>query len=617
MTVRLSIILFVILSTATEPAWSATRPSGQWVRGSKVRNAATFQAAGVYWREPAAGTVQVRASTDGQSWTAWASAHGEAVDGGRISSGLFYFGEGYHFLEVEGVADPELLLIDAGLSSIAVPLSKRSEFTLPAAPPTLVSRAEWGCTPQTCPSQGPPIYTTVTHLIVHHTAGVNMAADWPSVVRSIWVLHVQGNGWNDIGYNYLVDPNGLLYEGRAGGDGVMGAHFSGVNSGTMGVALLGTYIDQMPPPEMRETLTRMLAWQAEKWRLDPAGEALHAASGLMINVVSGHRDAGLSPKATSTTECPGNTAYTLLPGLREDVRGRLPACVRVIGERNRCISTQGADTLVPLVVSEPGCAVPVDVSAAADWIRTDIIESFVRLRVVPNSGQRRSAVVSVGGQNIGITQASAAEQSLPCIGQRSVVDAADFDERPVVAGSLLTLFGENFTERTSVAVNGKPIPVLYAGTNQINVSLPGSTAIGTNFVTATTGGVTGPPTGFWVTEAVPAIFTNNQRHAIAINADDNHLNSSAQPVTAGRAVAVYLTGGGSVDNTASHNIVHPWSAMIGGRPAGTLFLRVALPITGVYQANVVVPSGLAAGDYPLSIKINGALSREAMISVGP
>lgn len=67
---------------------------------------------------------------------------------------------------------------------------------------------------QTCPAQDPPLYTTVTHLIVHHTAGANTAADWPSVLRSIWVLHVMGNGWNDIGYDYLIDPDGLPYEGR-------------------------------------------------------------------------------------------------------------------------------------------------------------------------------------------------------------------------------------------------------------------------------------------------------------------------------------------------------------------------------------------------------------------
>ncbi len=118
-------------------------------------------------------------------------------------------------------------------------------------------------------------------------------------------------------------PRGGWAAMKAGGDGVLGAHFSGVNSGTMGVALLGTYIDVPPTPNMLDTLSRMLAWQAEKWRLDPSGEGLHAGSGLVLNVIGGHRDAGISPKATSTTECPGNAAYSWLPRIRNDMSTRL------------------------------------------------------------------------------------------------------------------------------------------------------------------------------------------------------------------------------------------------------------------------------------------------------
>ena len=83
-------------------------------------------------------------------------------------------------------------------------------------------------------------------MVVHHSAGANEARDWAAVMRSIWVLHVAGNGWNDIGYNFLIDPNGVIYEGRAGGDGVIGAHFSGVNTGTMGVSMVGTFSSQAP-----------------------------------------------------------------------------------------------------------------------------------------------------------------------------------------------------------------------------------------------------------------------------------------------------------------------------------------------------------------------------------
>ncbi len=603
------LLLFIVLLAV--PGLCYARPNGTWIHSRTIRDAAPFHAVGVFWREPAISSVRVRASTDGRNWTAWAVARGERVDAARTGTGLIYFGEGFRFLAVEGVSDPEVLLIDPGPSPASGGRGKRIESS---AAPQVVTRAEWGCTPQTCPVKDAPIYTTVTHLIVHHTDGANAAADWPAVVRSIWVLHVQGNGWNDIGYNYLIDPNGVLYEGRAGGDGVVGAHFSGVNSGTMGVALLGTYVDQTPPERMRATLADMLAWQAEKWSLDPAGESLHASSGLLLNVVSGHRDAGLSPKATSTTECPGNTAYTLLPALRDAVALRMTTCIRVVGERNQCLPFGGDDRLVPVLIRQPGCEAHV---SAPDWITAEITGSAMRLRAAPNSGERRSAVVSVNGQNVTIAQASAAEQSLSCIAQRGTVNAADFDQRPVAAGSLLTVFGDNFTPDTTLALNGKPVPAQYAAANQMNLLLPAATAIGTNYFTTTTSGVTGPPTGFWVTEAMPAIFADAQRHAIAINADDSSLNTPSHPARAGSALTVYVTGGGAVDNTALHNARSSWSATVGGNAAGALFLGLAPSIAGVYQANIVVPAGLAAGDYPLLVTVNGVAAREAVISVGP
>lgn len=591
-------------------AWCNTQPHGRWVRSSRIHSSAPFQAVGVYWSEVVNGGVRVRASMDGESWTGWIHSPGEALETGGMSSGLVYFGEGYQYLEVDGVADPQVLLIDPGASPSPI-----TPAAIPA--PSIVTREQWGCTPSTCPAKDPPLYTSVTHLIVHHTDGVNNATDWAAVVRSIWVLHVQGNGWNDIGYNYLIDPNGLLYEGRAGGDGVLGAHFSGVNSGTMGVALLGTYIDKAPTALMIETLTSMLAWQADKWRLDPAGESLHASSGLMLNVISGHRDASLSPKATSTTECPGNTGYTLLPAVRNEVARRMPTCVRSVGERNRCISAQGSDVAVPVVVSDSGCQPEVTVPPGAQWIVAEVSGADVRLHVAPNGGERRSAVVSVSGQNISIAQASASEQNVSCIGQRGTVNAADFDERPVAPGSLVSLFGENFSDGTSIAVNGKAVTVQYAGPNQINAWLPAGIAIGTNYFTATTNGVTGPPTGFWVTEAMPAIFADAQRHAIAVNADDGTLNMPGQPVRAGRPVTIYLTGAGAVNSTALHTTQYAWSATIGGAAAPGLFLGLAPSFMGLYQANILVPPDLAAGEYTLLLTVDGVTARGATLSVAP
>ncbi|MBO0799077.1 MAG: N-acetylmuramoyl-L-alanine amidase [Blastocatellia bacterium] len=179
--------------------------------------------------------------------------------------------------------------------------------------PHLITRTEWGCPDGQITSHGPLSYTTVTHLIIHHTVNDNDAPDWREVVLNIWKFHVFERGFADIGYNYLIDPNGAIYEGRAGGDNVQGAHFSGVNAGTMGVGLIGTYTDVEPKQAALHSLEKLFAWKCRQRRLDPLGSSLHAASQLELSTISGHCD---GPKPT---QCPGDLLYGLLPLIREDV----------------------------------------------------------------------------------------------------------------------------------------------------------------------------------------------------------------------------------------------------------------------------------------------------------
>jgi hypothetical protein len=181
--------------------------------------------------------------------------------------------------------------------------------------PPVVTRTEWGCPDGLITTHGSLSYTTVTHLIVHHTAmGVEAPdSDWPALVRSIWNFHVFERGWADIGYNYLIDPNGVIYEGRSGGDDVIGAHFSGVNAGTMAVALLGDFTDAAPTIDALNSLKEILAWKCNQRGLDPEGRSLHEASQFILNTISGHRD---GPKAT---ECPGEALYLLLPAISAEV----------------------------------------------------------------------------------------------------------------------------------------------------------------------------------------------------------------------------------------------------------------------------------------------------------
>lgn len=181
--------------------------------------------------------------------------------------------------------------------------------------PPVVTRTQWGCPvgqSTNCSSN----YTTVTHLIVHHSAGENSASDWAAVVRSIYTYHTQSNGWCDVGYNYLIDPNGVIYEGRGGGDNVVGAHFCGYNGNCIGVCMLGTYNSVAPPNNAIASLSKILAWKADQRGIDPLGTSLHGSSGLVINHISGHRQG-------CSTDCPGTAMFNLLPTVRLAVKSLL------------------------------------------------------------------------------------------------------------------------------------------------------------------------------------------------------------------------------------------------------------------------------------------------------
>lgn len=182
--------------------------------------------------------------------------------------------------------------------------------------PDLISRSTW-CPNNNCPPNTNPSATDVNFLIVHHTAGSNSSSDWAAVVRSIWNFHVNTNGWADIGYNFLVDKEGKIYAGRQ--DDTRGAHFSGHNSGTSGMALMGNFTTQTPENQMLIALESLLVWKACNKDLDPLATGFHSSSGLTLNTISGHRDGG-------STECPGDQMYPMLGDIRTNVNTQLNNC---------------------------------------------------------------------------------------------------------------------------------------------------------------------------------------------------------------------------------------------------------------------------------------------------
>lgn len=187
------------------------------------------------------------------------------------------------------------------------PVDSRDACVCPIPP--FLDRAGW-CPDGSCPIDNTPNFTTVTHLIVHHTATSNTSSDWGAVVRSIWNFHVNSNGWDDIGYNWLIDPTGVLYQGR--GNDVQGAHFCGQNGGTMGVAMIGNFVEEDATEAAKNTLEKLLAWKTCDINADPLGSAFHASSSMNLLNISGHRDG-------CQTTCPGDFFYANIPDIRQEV----------------------------------------------------------------------------------------------------------------------------------------------------------------------------------------------------------------------------------------------------------------------------------------------------------
>ncbi|MFE3850549.1 peptidoglycan recognition protein [Streptomyces griseorubiginosus] len=217
------------------------------------------------------------------------------------------------------------------------PTSPAPTATTPTAPastvpePPIVSRADWGADESLSPD--PSEYNAdVKAVFVHHTAGSNdyTCAESASIVRAIYAYHTapapDGNGWNDLGYNFLVDKCGTIFEGRKGGvdQPVLGAHTYGWNRESTGIAVIGEYTSAGASTAALTSVARIAAWKLGQYGVDPnstvqlkagatqknlAGTSFTAGSLYTFNRISGHRDG-------YATECPGTTLYGQLPTIR-------------------------------------------------------------------------------------------------------------------------------------------------------------------------------------------------------------------------------------------------------------------------------------------------------------
>ncbi|GAB1641979.1 peptidoglycan recognition protein [Krasilnikovia sp. MM14-A1259] len=362
------------LQTLDLPAPVAPAGAGFSAPGTARSEAATavtprgtrpFSLLGATWADPhtpLAGTVQVRtrAVADGR-WSGWRTLDadgsspaepGSADAGGRGSTDPVWVGDS-DGVEARVVSDggsrplPAGLRLDlinpdadrpAGAASAAAGTARAAAAeavtadaagtaraaaaAVPPLPePTLITRAGWGA--DEAMVVNPPEYTTDVQVVfVHHTATSNdySCADSARIVRGIQAYHVRSNGWNDIGYNFLVDKCGTLFEGRAGGvdKPVLGAHTLGFNSHSAAIAVIGDYTDQAVSTTVSRVIAQVAAYKlgmyghlaTERTVLVSSGsDRWPAGTRVPLTRVSGHRD-------TAKTACPGDTLYKQLTPIR-------------------------------------------------------------------------------------------------------------------------------------------------------------------------------------------------------------------------------------------------------------------------------------------------------------
>ncbi|MBZ5734220.1 FG-GAP-like repeat-containing protein [Nocardioides sp. TRM66260-LWL] len=186
--------------------------------------------------------------------------------------------------------------------------------------PVIYSRAQWGAD-ESKRDKGALQYYEVHAGFVHHTVNANdyTRDEVPAIIRGIYAYHTQSKGWSDIGYNFLVDRFGRIWEGRYGGIDrpVVGAHTLNYNDYSFAMSAIGNYEVQKPTTAMVQAYGALFAWKLSLHGVDASSTRQKVGSSY-FQAINGHRDAG-------QTACPGKYLYARIPEIRrlaaEEQRG--------------------------------------------------------------------------------------------------------------------------------------------------------------------------------------------------------------------------------------------------------------------------------------------------------
>jgi hypothetical protein len=298
--------------------------------------------------------VELRTSRDGQLWTDWQSSDEEDVIMGTDSITQTYASlvsvdqadRTHRYVQsrvtlqtfTPGTSPVFHELTYTFINSGVTPNPPRPQLMPQGTPsdipkPQMVSRDSWGSPQGESSPKWTPTYKRVTHIVIHHTATSNKDTDFSARVRAIWYYHSKTRGWGDIGYNYLVDPNGIIYEGRSGGDDVEAGHAYPFNKGTMGIGMVGNFMTVAPTAAAQASLINLISWKASQRGIDP--HAILPITGytecggkIVYNrpTIAGHRDykGNACGRNFNTSTCPGDRLWDMLPQIRDAVVSEQP-----------------------------------------------------------------------------------------------------------------------------------------------------------------------------------------------------------------------------------------------------------------------------------------------------
>ena len=253
--------------------------------------------------------------------------------------------------------------------------------------PQIFSRAQWGAD-EKLREQSAPSYGTIKTGFVHHTVNANNYSrdDVPKLLRSIYAYHVEARGWRDIGYNFLVDRFGRIWEGRWGGvnKAVVGAHTLGYNEVGFAMSAIGNFEEVQPRQAVLDAYAELFAWKLSKYDIRADASKLWVKD-RYLQAINGHRDVG-------QTACPGRYLYAQIPKIRQ-----------MAAKIQRGTTSTPKPTPTPTPTPTPPTVPPVGrpitpQSASALPARSDVLGSkwpdlFVRdkatgrILVVPTAGQ--------------------------------------------------------------------------------------------------------------------------------------------------------------------------------------------------------------------------------------